>query len=511
MMQVLAQAGNMENVAVENARRILGEAGWNCRSLLEDDTKVPTDWVGVQRGRDLFVSGWGGFDIAEALSACSSGKIPSVGELRSVGYQLKYFPDMQDPMVRHKLQKLLCMPESLLARYIIQHRVFWADAQNANRLDEVEAYWRDQSVANPSRALKEDPKKLLNRLARDRAVARHPLIEFKHLFGQECIFFNEGLCISISTSASFELSVLDDSHSVLRAAQELNNCAADYIRHVRQKRCALVVLRFLSGPKKLLAMGEWDLHDRRWCQISEHSDEPVRDEWLKMYQAMEKEGLFPVRAVLPLPDIELTTGLLQEVKDDVISIFSDEGASCLDRLCNTSILGMEPCCGWPSLVDGLEIFHPEASSALLLWTLAEAACDSELETLEVVDMLLCKKADPDSMTDCGWSPLMFAMMAPDPNAIVTRLLEAEADVDARAAQSGRTALMLACSIQNFGLVCRLVTFAASLDVAARIDGRTALMQAVGHSDDDAKRCHLSHGMLLLECIIQLWSVLHGVD
>lgn len=330
--------------------------------------------------------------------------------------------------------------------------------------------------------MKEDPKKLLNRLARDRSVAQHPLIQFDHLLGRQNSLFDEAQMLLPSEHGeqaepwSFELAVLEDSHSVLRAARELNKCAADYIRNVRQKRCALIVLR---SPKRLLAMGEWDLHARRWCQISEHSDEPVREEWGSMYQHMAKEeDLFPVRNVLPLPEFEAGTSLLQEVQEDLISVFSAEGSTDLDSLCNSSIFGMQPCFGWPSLLPNT--CHPEACGALLLWTVASALsndCELEGDIDEIVDRLLCKRADPDSMTDRGWNSLMFAVMA-QKNTIVARLLEADADIDARAVLSGRTVLMLACSIQNFGLVCRLITAAASLDFAARIDGRTAILQAV---------------------------------
>ena len=238
----------MVSDAIENARSILGEAGYQGEGFLN----APADWATVQRGRDLFVPGWGGFDIAAALNAClNSEGIPSVKDLRSCGYQLKYFPELKDEMIERKIQGHLKAPESLLARYIVQHRSFWGDARNANRLDEVETYWCDLRDA---RALKEDPRKLLNRLSRDRAIAQHPLIRFQHLFGQAQLSIDE------AEASTFKLSVLEDSHSVLRAAQELNNCAADYIRNIRQKRCALVVLR----SKKLLAMGEWDLHDARW-------------------------------------------------------------------------------------------------------------------------------------------------------------------------------------------------------------------------------------------------------
>ena len=492
--------------ALENAKRILGEAGCAAKIL----RNAPIDWADVQRGRDLFVPGWGGFDIEAALELCNTTEdqsvpvVPSVQKLRSSGYVIKFFPEIQDQIIRDRIQRVLQAPESLLSRYIIQHRSFWADARNANRLDEIEAYWLDFQRANPSRALKEDPKRLLNRLARDRAVAQHPLMDFQHLLGQQCAFFDEARILLPSESLksenwSFELSVLEDSHSVLRAAQELNNCAADYVRNIRQKRCALIVLRSRS---KLLAMGEWDLHSRRWSQISEHSDEPVRDEWLSMYRQMaEHSELFQVRCVLPLPEVESGTGWLQEVGEDMISIFSVDGATDLDQFCNASIFGIQPYFGWPSLLQ--RGCHAEACGALLLWTVASAhSNDSKMEedVEEVVDRLLCQRADPDTMTDGGWNSLMFAVMA-QKTSLVGRLLEAEADIDARAVQSGRTPLMLAfsASVQNFGLVCRLVTAAASLDFAARIDGRTALLQAVedsvATSESSRQECHKFNGTM----------------
>ncbi|CAJ1349785.1 unnamed protein product [Effrenium voratum] len=450
--------------ALQNAKRVLGAA---------DILEAPPDWAEVPRGRDLFVPGWGGFDVAEAWKACGK-QIPSVAELRSYGYLAKYFPSVDD-MSRMRLLKVLHSPHSLLARYVVQQRSFWCEAGRLNRLDEVEAYWLDFRVSNPSRALKEEPKRLLNRLARDRAVAEHPLIHFQHLSGQPSALFNEARLLSRDEqeeSASFELSVLEDSHSIVRAAQELNNCAADYIRDVRQKRCALVVLR---SQKKLLAMGEWDLHDQRWSQISEHSDEPVRSEWLYMYEQMEGEGLYPVKAVLLLPEVS-DAKHFPEAGEDKVSIFSSGGESCLERMCNDTMFGLEPCLGWSEMLG--EVTHAEAASALLLWTsVSPLSSECELNVHAVARALLCCRADPDVMTDCGWTSLMFAVMGQQ-QSLVAQLLEAAADVDARSAQSGRTALMLAASIGNMGLVCRLVTASAALDSAARIDGRTALLLAV---------------------------------
>ena len=272
----------------------------------------------------------------------------------------------------------------------------------------------------------------------------------------------------------FELSVLLDSHAVVRAAQELNNCAADYVRDIRQKRCALVVLR----SKKLLAMGEWDLHCRRWSQISEHSDEPVRQEWLTMFEQMEGDWLFPSIASLCLPDLSGRSPFLQDMSEDVVSIFSPEGQECLERICSTVGDQLRPCLGWPSLLPAS--CNLEAATALLIWTVADILCveTSNSDALEVVDTLLMRRADPQAMTDQGWAPLMFAVLA-EHEELAAKLLEGAADVDARSGQTGRTALMLACGTCQASMVRLLIAGKAALDSASRIDGRTALLMAAG--------------------------------
>ena len=68
--------------ALENAKRILGEA---CQGRLCDASAVAADWLTVERGRDLFLPGWGGFDVLDAFHACQAAgaeRVPSVAELR---------------------------------------------------------------------------------------------------------------------------------------------------------------------------------------------------------------------------------------------------------------------------------------------------------------------------------------------------------------------------------------------------------------------------------------------
>ena len=390
------------------------------------------------------------------------------------GYLAKFFPELPDKLGSGRLRRLLLTPESLLARYVVQQRSFWACAENLNRLDEVERHFGDSAVTS-NKALKEDPRKLLNRLARDQAVANHPLVHFAHLASQVSVGFDESRALCQSESASYELSVLLDSHAVVRAAQELNNCAADYVRDIRQKRCALVVLR----SKKLLAMGEWDLHDRRWSQISEHSDEPVREDWLNMFEQMEGDWLFPPIAYLCLPDLSGASLLLQDASDDFVSIFNPDGANSLQRLCSVAGDCLRPCVGWPALLPDEASGHFEAATALLVWATADVLCvesESNTDVLEVVDMLIARRADPHAMTDRGWSPLMFAVLAGH-DRLAAKLLEASADIDARSGESGRTALMLACGTRSAGIVGLLLAGNAALDCTSRIDGRTALLIA----------------------------------
>ena len=76
-----------QNEALENAERILGEDCW--AQTGDASASDVSDWLTVQRGRDLFLPGWGGFDVPEAFHACQAAGvkgIPSVAELRSLSY-----------------------------------------------------------------------------------------------------------------------------------------------------------------------------------------------------------------------------------------------------------------------------------------------------------------------------------------------------------------------------------------------------------------------------------------
>lgn len=272
------------------AARVLGISA--LAELPQD--QVPSDWCGILRGKDLFVPGWGGFDIEDAYRASLSGDsadglaLPSVRTLRSWGYLAKFFSIVSEGMHRERLRQILATPESTLAKYIVRHNNYWSNSVHANRLDEVQQYFETQvSAKNLAKATKELPGGLLNRLKSERKLREMIFVRFDYLCGTfQPVRFSESGDeldadhVSHNLAEDFDISALQDSHAVAHAALELNNCSADYVGDVRRKRCALIVLRRRG---KILAMGEWDLHERRWLQISEHNDEPVRGDWQEMF------------------------------------------------------------------------------------------------------------------------------------------------------------------------------------------------------------------------------------
>mmetsp|Transcript_81399 Transcript_81399/g.264232 ORF Transcript_81399/g.264232 Transcript_81399/m.264232 type:complete len:1004 (-) Transcript_81399:1238-4249(-) len=480
-------------IARANAAQILSQA------TVEHATRIHHSWAAVPRGRDLFVPGWGGFDVEAALHACHANSlarvmlgtgesietktgVPSVAKLRSFGYVLKLFPEAREPMHREQLRRSLLEPAGLLARYIFRHHAAFADAQLVNRLDEVEKYF-SSITGSTEKALREQPGALLKRLARERSVSGRLFVRFSHIWGvmQPLHFPPDGCRVSASDRVGeddFVLSVLEDSHAVARAAQELNNCAADYVGEVRRRRCALFVLR-QSG--KTLAMGEWDLHCRRWCQISEHSDEPVREDWQLLFDELASCNPFPAQARLPLPG----------VRGDAFSIFNPTAACPVASLCRLADESASVVEHWLSTSKFTSEFAAaeEIATALLVYA-ADVPLDASL-----IRALLEKRADPDAMSDSGWTPLMLCVASGRRQAFEV-LLEAAADPNAREASSGRTALMMVASSGLLDFVNRLLERRADSNVIARSSGKTALAEA-------AERCHwivvsslLAHGSML---------------
>jgi len=457
--------------------RVLGSA-----ALAEySQALVPLDWSAITRGRDLFVAGWGGFDIDAAhrafLVAASTATgidaipIPSVEALRSYGYLAKFFSSVLEPMQRERLRRSLLVPHTALAQYVVRHCAFFRDPAKANRLDEVSEYF--DSLAGTF-TYAEKPNVLLNRLARERAVMAGRAVRFHHLSGLfprirllgSLVNDHSGTTSRVGTDQSFELEMLEDSRSIVRAAHELNNCAANYVAEVRQKRCALIVLR---RQGKILAMGEWDLKARRWSQISEHNDEPVRTEWQRMFDE--------VVPMLPLPQAHLAVPRGRDHEADTVSIFSPEAAKALVPLCRRKTPSDTLLVDWPDADKACVELHPEAAGALLLWAVAK------VKELDVLRLLLERAAEVDTMTNGGWTSLMLAIDT-DQKEIAHFLLESAADLNVRSADTGRTALMLAVASDRADLARSLIERAADLNVVDRCSGKTALVLAVEQSHLD---------------------------
>ncbi|CAE8625507.1 unnamed protein product, partial [Polarella glacialis] len=232
---------------------------------------------GFARARDLFVNSWGAFDVRVAFHALqaqdrvAAQDVPSAAALVSSGYVIKFFPHVADRITKSRLLRIFGSPSTCMAHYLARYRSFFEEPANLNRLDELEMLFGGA----PHRAdlLEEDPRQLLNRL--DRQHQRENILEeaFPHLVNLIRPF-------RIMELSMFELHVLDTSVAIRDASEALHNCGKRYISRVRMKFCILVVLKC---NERLLAMGEWDLLSRKWMQVVECNNLPIRPEWLAWF------------------------------------------------------------------------------------------------------------------------------------------------------------------------------------------------------------------------------------
>ena len=110
-----------QNEALENAERILGEDCW--AQTGDASASDVSDWLAVQRGRDLFLPGWGGFDVPEAFHACQAAGvkgIPSVAELRSLSYYVSMISLLLSLSSRQNQYMQYACPETISSRPLKQ-------------------------------------------------------------------------------------------------------------------------------------------------------------------------------------------------------------------------------------------------------------------------------------------------------------------------------------------------------------------------------------------------------
>ena len=135
---------------------------------------------------------------------------------------------------------------------------------------------------------------------------------------------------------------------------------------------------------------------------------------------------------------------------------------------------------WPRTVKGTQL-------------LAYAAMNGDAD---VVRLLIGRGADAGAANEEGWTALHHAAGAGNVE-IVSTLLDARANVNARTTRFGETPLMLACGLFGRGrhgqsVACARLLIERGADVNARTkDGETALTFAAGRGRVDAVRLLLS--------------------
>ncbi|CAE7724865.1 unnamed protein product [Symbiodinium sp. CCMP2592] len=206
-----------------------------------------------QLRRQFFVPGAGRFFPEAAYRSWrqqqNARRLPTVAELRTEGYMLKHFAKLETEAkdAADCIRGVLLTGPEQLVSYVLGNHAFWAKAENARRLDEVEE--ATELPKKPKSLLERLEQGRKKRLAAERAKRDKP---FEHL---------QMIPPLPVPGEALEFRVLSSEEQVREAAERLKNCAATYIPDVVAQKCALVGLfqkENGDGDKasKIVAMGQ---------------------------------------------------------------------------------------------------------------------------------------------------------------------------------------------------------------------------------------------------------------
>ncbi|CAE8705236.1 unnamed protein product [Polarella glacialis] len=481
-------------------------AGTSAPGLEEKDgtgcikEEVPDDWAdvnreGFARARDLFVNSWGAFDVRVAFHALqaqdrvAAQDVPSAAALVSSGYVIKFFPHVADRITKSRLLRIFGSPSTCMAHYLARYRSFFEEPANLNRLDELEMLFGGA----PHRAdlLEEDPRQLLNRL--DRQHQRENILEeaFPHLVNLIRPF-------RIMELSMFELHVLDTSVAIRDASEALHNCGKRYISRVRMKFCILVVLKC---NERLLAMGEWDLLSRKWMQVVECNNLPIRPEWLAWFtvfgQHLPKVELKLIHELAPI-----LVGSFRIISPRAVHVLKPilwhihhalENIRCADLLeiarCPEALAAVVwLCAGMQRKETDVEVIcqllrHVQKGPSLQGLIDAQGLDGHTLlmhsllaEGEQMLRLLMIHRANTEVRNHEGMTALMVAATYGKlSRCSLSVLVEGGADLEATH-QCGQTSLMKACQRGQVDGVQLLVEMRARIDIIDLAD-HTALVHA----------------------------------
>lgn len=205
-------------------------------------SKIYRQWLKIQKGRNLFLKGFGKFDISAAVKGLDI-NLPHICcpmDVTASGYGFNCW----------LFKRLVANPAS--TKHYLRYRSFWS--ANKNRLDELTTPMAFQLICeNPDMT----PDMLLRALEAERQrwamptdVSPEP---FAHLVTAPAIDTPFGM-----------LRPIKSPQEVAEVGQAMKNCAPNYISSIRQKSSLLLALFDQAGHPIALGEVHYDARAKRW-------------------------------------------------------------------------------------------------------------------------------------------------------------------------------------------------------------------------------------------------------
>lgn len=194
-------------------------------------------WVKIKRGRDLFVKGWGSFDITNAVANCEFN--PHVHILQAQGYKIQGWV----------LERILKEKPNLV-KWIAKYKDwFWCEDKTlrSQRLARFDELWRHAESEYRGISLENTPEQFfaeVDRLEREfENQVDGPTIDYDWLQKIPDVPTEVGI-----------IKPLRSTTELVQAGKDLHNCAKHYNQRIAEQLSAILVCTDETG--KPLAMAE---------------------------------------------------------------------------------------------------------------------------------------------------------------------------------------------------------------------------------------------------------------
>lgn len=213
--------------------------------------KIYRKWLKVRKGRNLFVRGFGKFNISVAMNRLNAeyGNYQyalSPVDITAAGYEL------------HRWSFQLLTTNRVLRKHYLRHRTFWS--QNQNRLDELGAVLATTLIEeNPDIA----PETLLRRLEAERNRQREQYALPWNVATSSEPFPHLAAAPSIETPFGV-LRPVKSSQEMMEVGRAMKNCAVGHVPAVSKNVSLLLALFDSDGTPIALGEVRYDKKAKRW-------------------------------------------------------------------------------------------------------------------------------------------------------------------------------------------------------------------------------------------------------